>query len=211
MQRSLILPRSVLILIIICLTAAAAELNGVATGSNQIRRSTADSTRYYLVLAGRSEIFYDRSGPTFPILIRTNGTQTIIIYAVGIYVDRGKRIFGRVPASSCRKLMKEPRRPSEVMLRLKITREQYQRGLKILQVWERRIREGALLYPDISMNHLMLVKQVTESLNQDGEKIKLYPLNWGLEDTISGQNPPALVPFLYFKELRRLNESLHVK
>ena len=56
----------------------------------------------------------------------------------------------------------------------------------------------------------MLVKQVAESLNQCGEKIKLYNLDWGVEDKISDDNPSPRVPFLFFKEMRRLNESLHL-
>lgn len=178
-------------------------------------KSKVDPVRYFMVLAGRSGIFYDQSGPTFPILIKAGRPRTQVD-AVGIYAAGGKRIFGRVPASSYRELMKEPRQASEVMLRLEITGAQYERGLKILRTWERRVREGALLYPDIALNHLLLVKQVTESLNQcDGKhcgaKIQLYQLDWGIQDRISDDNPAALVPFLYFKELRRLNESLHLR
>src|SRR5262245_65308795 len=108
--------------------------------------------------------------------------------------------------------MKEPRAASDVMLRLEITPAQYERGLKILRTWERRVREGALLYPDISLDNILLVKQVTESLNQCGEKeIKLYKLDWGVEDKISDDNPASRVPFLFFREMRRLNESLHLR
>ena len=60
------------------------------------------------------------------------------------------------------------------------------------------------------MNNILLVKEVTESLNQCGEKVKLYNLDWGFEDDISEHNKPSRVPFLYFKELKRLNESLHI-
>jgi hypothetical protein len=62
------------------------------------------------------------------------------------------------------------------------------------------------------MNNLMLVKQVAESLNQCGEKeIKVYKLDWSLEDRLSDEIPPSQVPFLFFKEMKRLNESLHVR
>jgi hypothetical protein len=62
------------------------------------------------------------------------------------------------------------------------------------------------------MNNLMLVKQVAESLNQCGEKeIKVYKLDWSLEDRLSDEIPPAQVPYLFFKEMKRLNESLHVR
>jgi len=56
---------------------------------------------------------------------------------------------------------------------------------------------------------------VTESLNQCGEKFKLYKLDWSLEDRISSASgrddaPISRIPYLYFKELKRLNQALHV-
>jgi hypothetical protein len=167
--------------------------------------------RHFLILAGRSGTFYDKSGPAFPMLIKSDGERTQVD-AVGIYSIQGKRMFGSVPAETYQEFMKESRAASDVMLRLEITPAQYQRGLKILQTWDRRAREGALLYPEISLDNILLVKQLTESLNQCGEKeIKLYRLDWGLEDKISDDNPASLVPFLFFKEMRRLNESLHLR
>jgi hypothetical protein len=166
--------------------------------------------RHFLVLAARSGTFYDTSGPAFPMLIKLDGKKTQVD-AVGIYSYQGKRMFGSVPEETWQGFMKEPRAASDVMLRLEITPAQYQRGLKILQTWDRRAREGALLYPDLSMDNILLVKQVTESLNQCGEKINLYKLDWGVEDKISDGNPIPQVPFLFFKEMRRLNESLHLR
>jgi hypothetical protein len=168
-----------------------------------------DSNQYFLVLAGRSGVFYDSSGPTFPILIKTDGRETQVD-AVGIYFVGGKPLFGAVPAELRDEFMKESRNASDVMLRLEISAPQYERGLKVLRTWDRRAREGALLYPEISMDNILLVKQVTETLNQCGATIKLYNLDWGIYDHISENNPPSLAPFFYFKELRRLNESLHV-
>lgn len=178
-------------------------------GSPAARWVRADPHRYFLVLAGRSGIFYDRSGPTFPMLIKTDGSQTEVA-AVGIYSSKGQASFGPVPAETYGEFMKEPRAASDVMLRLELTGAQYEKELKIIRTWERRVREGALLYPDVSMDNILLAKQVTEGLNQCGEKIKLYNLDWGLADRISETNRPPLIPFFYFKELRRLNESLHV-
>ena len=54
------------------------------------------------------------------------------------------------------------------------------------------------------MDNILLVKQVTETLNQCGATVKLYTLDWGIYDYISENNPPSLAPFLYFKELKRL-------
>ncbi|HEY7181800.1 MAG TPA: hypothetical protein VIC84_10300 [Blastocatellia bacterium] len=166
--------------------------------------------RHFLVLAGRSGMFYDNSGPAFPMLIKLDGERTQVD-AIGIYFIQGQRLFGSVPEEVYREFMKEPRAASDVMLRLEITSAQYERCLKALRTWGRRVNEGALLYPNVAMDNILLVKQVTEGLNQCGEKIKLYNLDWGFEDKISDNNPPSRVPFLVFKEMRQLNESLHIR
>jgi hypothetical protein len=168
-----------------------------------------DPNQYFLVLAGRSGVFYDRSGPTFPILIKSDGRETQID-AVGIYFVGGKPYFGSIPAEYRDEFMKDSLGDSDVMLRLAVSGPQYERGLKVLRTWDRRAREGALLYPDVFMDNVLLVKQVTETLNQCGDTVKLYTLDWGTYDYISENNPPSRAPFLYFKELKRLNESLHI-
>ena len=57
------------------------------------------------------------------------------------------------------------------------------RVLDILRDWQRRAREGELLYPDdIYMNNILLVKQATETLNQCKATIDLYKLDWGVND-----------------------------
>ena len=179
-------------------------------GSGQIHWSRVDPHRYFIVLAGRRRVFFDQSGPAFPMLIRTDGTRTQID-AVGIYSVGNKWAFGSVPEESYSQFMRESSKDSDVILRLEIVATQYERALKILRTWDRRSRQGDLLYPDLFLDNVMLVKQVTETLNECGDKIKLYKLDWMLNDRISQDNPPSHTPFLYFRELRRLNESLHVR
>jgi hypothetical protein len=186
------------------------SLTLVKPGSGPSRWVKVDTNRYFMVLAGRSNVFYDSSGPTFPMLIKLDGQQAQID-AVGIYAIGDKWHFGTIPADTYRDFMKEPAKASDVMLRLEITGAQYERGLNILRTWERRVREGALLYPDLFLDNILLVKQVTETLNQCGETVKLYKLDWSLNDHISEHNSYSRAPFMYFKELRRLNESLHVR
>jgi hypothetical protein len=178
-------------------------------GSAPTRWVRVDSNRYFIVLAGRSGAFFDSSGPAFPMLIKMDGQQ-MEIAAVGIYSAHGARAFGLIPPETYNEFMKEPRKDSDVMLRLEITGAQYERSLKIVRNWERRVRQNELLYPDPNMDNILLVKQVAESLNQCGENVKMYYLDWSWEDRISEKNLPSRTPFLFFKELRRLNESLHV-
>ncbi len=179
-------------------------------GSGAMRWVREGAHRYFLVLAGRSGTFYDHSGPTFPMLIKLGGKEPQID-AVGIYSADNHGEFGKIPEETCKDFMNEPHKSSEVMLRLEMSEAEYERSLHIVQTWERRAREGALLYPNVYLDNILLVKQVTESLNHCSQKIKLYNLDWGLQDTISEHNDPSITPFLYFKELRRLNESLHVR
>lgn len=191
-----------------------ASLTLVKPGAAPTRWVKVDVYRYFIVLAGRTGTFYDGSGPTFPMLIKTGGKQTQID-AVGTYDVRGYWAFGAIPPETYNQFMKEPRTESDVMLRLEITAAQYERGLQIVKTWERRARNNELLYPDLTMDNILLAKQVTESLNQCQEKFKLYKLDWSMEDRISSSsprddNPFSRIPFLYFKELKRLNQSLHV-
>jgi hypothetical protein len=191
-------------LLSLCLAAPAAAL-----GQKRCE-SDGELHRYFLVLAGRDGIFYDKSGPAFPMLIKLDAERTQVD-AVGIYSDQGSRKFGAVPEEFYQEFMKESRAASDVMLRLEITSAQYEGCLDVLRTWDRRVKEGALLYPDVLMDNILVVKQVTERLNQCGEKqIKLYKLDWDYEDKISGANPPPRIPLMFFREMRRLNESLHV-
>lgn len=183
-------------------------------GSGPMRWVRVDPHRYFMALAGRIKTFYDGGGPTFPMLIKTDGSQTQID-AVGLYASGSYWDFGPVPPEVYNHFMKEPTSDSEVLLRLELTGVQYERALKVVKTWERRVRGGDLLYPDLPMNNILVAKQVTESLNQCGEKFSLYKLDWSLKDHISHaplDNPVlSRIPFFYFKELKRLNESLHVR
>jgi hypothetical protein len=171
-----------------------------------------DPNRYFIVLAARTGEFYDGSGSAFPMLIKLIGRETQV-EGVGTYSINGQRAFGPVPPEAYKDFMREPRTDSEVMLRLEINAAQYERGLKILRTWERRVREDALLYTTGSyLNNVLLVKAVTETLNQCSEEIKIYNLNYvHPEDWIAEQYAPPFIPFAYFKELRRLNQLLHVR
>ncbi len=160
----------------------------VKPGSKPARWVRVDNNRYFIVLAGRMGTFYDNSGPTFPMLIKTDGHRTQID-AVGIYADGGKWVFGSIPAETYNEFMTEPRKNLDVMLRLEITAVQYERGLKVVKTWERRARNNELLYPDLPMDNILLAKQVTETLNLCGEKFKLYKLDWSIEDQISSSSP----------------------
>ena len=141
------------------------------------------------------------------------------IDAFGVYLAKEGRALGTVPPDVYKKYLREARNDSETTLRLEINSRQYERALKIIKEWERRDREGALLYTTARetlddstyLNNILVVKAVAESLNQCSEDINLYPLNYvQKDDWISDKYGSAFVPFYYFQELRRRNEARHI-
>jgi hypothetical protein len=203
----------------VCLGAAwgagATEV-GSAPGSCEREASSvrSDTARHFLVLAASREVFYDRSGPAFVMLMKTDlATEETEMGALGIYADdKGRAVFGTVPWQAYDAFLREPeKRSRNVLLRLEINEPQFERVLNILKSWDRRARENQLLYrDDVFMNNILLVKQVTEELNRCSETVNLYKLDWGVEDRISDGNARSQVPLLVFEELKRRNAALHV-
>ena len=54
------------------------------------RWSRTDAQQYYMILAGQTDVFYDRSGPTFVMLQRTAADETDV-GAFGIYAGERKQ------------------------------------------------------------------------------------------------------------------------
>jgi hypothetical protein len=190
------------------------EIPGVGT----TRWTRVDPDRYFIVLSARKGEFYDDGGSSFPMVIKLAGGVTTID-AFGVYPEDGKAAFGTVPAAVYKDHLREARNDSETTLRVEINSRQYERALKIVKEWERRVREGALLYTfssdsaedPASLNNILIVKAVTETLNQCSEDFDLYKLNYIYpEDWIADRTAPGFIPFVYFKELRRRNEARHI-
>lgn len=187
-------------------------------GVGNARWTRVDPDRYFIVLAARQKEFADDSGSAFPMVIKlAGGTPTID--AFGVYLAKGARAFGAVPPDIYKNYLREARNDAETTLRLEINSRQYERALKIIKEWERRDREGALLYTTARetldnatyLNNILVVKAVTETLNQCSEDVNLYPLNYiQKDDWISDKYSSALVPFYYFQELRQRNEARHI-
>ena len=187
-------------------------------GIGTTRWTRIDPDRYFIVLSARKGEFYDTSGSAFPMVIKLAGGVSTID-AFGVYPENKQIAFGTVPPAVYKEHLREARNDSETTLRLEINSRQYERALKIIKEWERRNREGALLYiteKDIyddptALNNLLVVKSVTESLNQCSEDFNLYKLNYVVnDDWITNKFSAAFVPFYYFKELRRMNEPRHI-
>jgi hypothetical protein len=186
----------------------------MASCDRETRGAPADTTRRFLVLAASEGVFFDGSGPSFVMVMKADAaTDDSEIGAVGVYADDKRRaVFGAVPSQTYDAFLREPAKPAaRVMLRLEINEPQYERVLGILKAWDRRAREGQLLYrQDVFMDNILLVKQATEALNQCRDAVNLYKLDWGTEDRISDEHARSRVPFLVFAEMKRRNAALHV-
>ncbi|HYK22419.1 MAG TPA: hypothetical protein VEV42_16880 [Pyrinomonadaceae bacterium] len=186
------------------------EIPGIA---GRVRWTRIDPDRYFIVLVARQNEFYDNSGPAFPMVIKLAGGISQVD-AAGIYSDHGKAAFGTVPPATYKDYLREARSDSEVILRLEINSRQYERALKVVQEWQRRVREHALLYSEspVSLNNVLLVKAVTETLNLCQNDFDLYKLDYSYpRDWITNDYSPEFVPFFFFKELRRRNEARHIE
>jgi hypothetical protein len=197
----------------VCLVGAWGALAADAADScvREVKEASSEA-RHFLVLAASQGVFYDKSGPAFVMLMKTNAGEETEMGAVGIYADGKRRAFGSVPWQAYDAFLHDPgKQPSNVMLRLEIREPQYERIRDVLQDWDRRARENQLLYRnDLNMNNILLVKQATEELNRCRQAVDLYQLDWGLDDKISDENARSIVPFLVFEELKRRNAALHV-
>lgn len=192
--------------------AAAADAPGSCEAETHWR--SAATARYFLVLAASESGFFDGSGPSFVMLMKTDAAaDEAEMGAVGIYAgDKGRILFGSVPWQTYDTFLHDPGKKSQsIMLRLEINEPQYERVRGVLRTWERRAGRNELLYPnEIFMNNILLVKQATEELNRCRPTLDLYKLDWGIDDRISDTNAPSRVPFLVFQELLRRNAPLHV-
>ncbi|MEN3326166.1 MAG: hypothetical protein V7638_973 [Acidobacteriota bacterium] len=187
-------------------------------GIGNTRWTRVDSDRYFMVLTARTGVFYDKTGWAFPMVIKLAGGVPTID-AFGVYPGKDGRAFGAVPPDVYKKYFGESRNDSETTLRLELSSRQYERALQVIKEWERRDREGALLYTTAAetlddpmwLNNILVAKAVTETLNQCSEDFDLHPLNYVVKDDwITLNVSSAFVPFYYFKELRKRNEARHI-
>ncbi|HEV3317477.1 MAG TPA: hypothetical protein VG488_10925 [Candidatus Angelobacter sp.] len=183
----------------------------IKPGSEPMDWTRVDPHQYFVVFAARRGTPQD-GGPAFTMLIKTDAASQIGIKTFGLYYDNASRVTGPVPAELYTQFMTEPGADSDVMLRIKISKDEFERSMTIMQNWQRRARAGELLFPSRSyLNSIVPMKEIAESLDQCNETIKLHQLNWKVDDEIGANYGLSEVSFRYVKKLRELNEVLHVK
>lgn len=192
-------------------TSITCEIPGIA---GTTRWTRVDPNRYFVIFVARNEELSDKVDTAFPIIIKLAGGVSKID-AVGIYPVGKIPTFGTVPPEVYKDYLREARGDSEVILRLEISAGQYERALKYVQEWQRRAREDALVYREpyspLALNNVLLVRAVSETLNVCQNDFDLYKLDYvHPTDWITNEYAPELVPFVFFKELRRRNEARHI-
>jgi hypothetical protein len=186
---------------------------GVRPGSEPMVWVRVDTQRYFVVFAARQGNLqvHQEAGPALAMLIKAEGGRAQV-ETFGLYFDKGEAVTGPVPPEIYRGLIEDSGTASGVVLRLEVAEREFEASLKILHTWQRRAREGALLFqPNSYLNTIAPLKEIAESLNQCGEKIKLHKLDWSADDEIGAKYPASQVAFQYIKKLRLLNETLHIR
>lgn len=194
-----------------------AKLTAIKHGSEPIRWVKVDPYRYFVVFAARlGSLRY--GGPTFAMTIKTDGRQAQIntfgvhfIETPTIAGPRTDKIVGAIPDEIRNEFMNDTHTDSDTMLRIEVTPAEFERSLRLLQGWDKRAREHHLLYDVPYLNNIVFLEQLAKGLNNCSEKIRLYKLTWDVDDQVIAENNLTQVAFYYIKELRQLNESLHVK
>jgi hypothetical protein len=182
----------------------------IAPGSAPVEWTRVDSEQYFVILAARHGTPLE-GGPAFVMLLKTNDTRPGID-TFGLYYGNYGRVTGPVPAELYQQFMTEPKDESDAVLRLSVSKDEFERSTKIMQTWQRRAREHAFLFPDRSyLNSIVPMKEIAETIDQCSQKIKLYQLNWRVDDEIGANSALSEVAFLYVKKLRELNENLHIR
>lgn len=169
-----------------------------------------DPYRYFVVLAADRGTPPHNGGPAFAMLIKSSTTETKV-ETFGLYYRNGERINGPIPESLYRQFTLESLSPENALLRLEITPESFERAMKVMHNWQKRAKEGALLFPERSyLNIIVPLKEIAESVNQCGEDFHLYKLTWMVDDEIAVKFGEWEQAFQYVKKLRQLNEQLHL-
>ncbi len=187
-----------------------ASFTSVKSGSAPIRWSKKDPYKYFVVLAAHRGSPPHHGGPAFAMLIKTSATKAES-ESFGLYYQDNQRINGPVPEELSRQFLNGHLSDQDTILRLQVTSEEFARSMSIMQTWQRRAREGALLFPEYSyLNIIVPMKEISESLNQCQETINLYKLTWMVDDELAVHVPEWELAFQYVKKLRQLNEPLNV-
>ena len=164
--------------------------------------------RFVVFVASEGDI--RTGGPAFAMLIRTDADGHTFADTFGFYLAGEARVVGAIPEELRNRFMLESRAPSDTMLRLELTGAEYERSLVVVRNWNRRARDHQMLYEVPYLNNVVFLEQLAMSLNECSERIQVRKLGWNVGDAITARHNLPQIPFHYIRELRRMNEPLHL-
>jgi hypothetical protein len=172
--------------------------------------SKKESSQYYVVLAAHRGTPPHQGGPAFAALIKT-GEGKPEVETFGLFYRNGERINGPVPDDLYRRFTSDSLPADDVVLRLQISSQAYDRGMKVIRTWQERARKGTLLFEAYSyLNVIVPMKDIAEGLNACGEDFRVYKLTWMLDDELGANVPQWELAFAYVKRLREMNEQSNI-
>jgi hypothetical protein len=130
-----------------------------------------DAERHFILFTAlRGDVA--KGGPAFATMIRADADGRGSMESFGFYIAGDVPIVGTIPTAVSTRHLVESRLETETMLRLELTRAEYDRAMAVLRSWDRRVREKKLMYDRQSQQH-RVHEQLATTLNQCNERIRV--------------------------------------
>jgi hypothetical protein len=174
-----------------------------------------ESQKHYIAFIAQSG-----AGPAFVMWTMMDGRENRI-EPVGVHSVTGddgtsRPVFGLIPPAVYDRIKEQTeeekaREPQEtVILRFELTARDYEKTHKVLEAWEKLVKDGKLPSEDPYANALALMTQAANSIEPCGPNLKLQRVESSAVDQITSQYKPQQRALEYIKLLRSKNLELHL-
>jgi hypothetical protein len=175
--------------------------------------------RYFLTFAARNGP-PQSGGPAFAMWTVLDGRQPEI-EALGVQSNKDQENniltdFGPIPAELYNQIIeasdadKKNNPDKNVLMRFELTPAEFETTHQIYQTWNKQAKAKALPYADAYLNGMEFLRQVAESLNRCGEKVKLLQLTQRERDEMVAKHTLPQYTLEYIRAMRKKNDELHV-
>jgi hypothetical protein len=190
-----------------------------AAASEQKTRWIREKThRYFLTFAahpGPPQV----GGPAFAMWTVLDGRKTDR-EALGVHLiqdPEGKAlpVFGPIPAELGDRIVEDGEREAKrqkedsAFMRVELSAAEYETTRRIYESWSKQAKALALPYADAHLNGLEFLRQLAESLNQCGARVKLLKLTGRERDEMVAKHGIPQYTLAYVRALRKQNDDLH--
>ena len=174
--------------------------------------------RYFLTLAAGSGTG-QQGGPAFAMWTTLGGREpSFEALGVRLATDQSGRtvpVFGLIPAevydNITEAIQKDKKTKEEIVIvRLELTRAEFDRTHGIYQQWEQLVKTQELPDSDPYSNALEFLNTTVEGVNQCGEKSSLQKLTQRERDELVSRHIAPKRPLEYIRTFRKRNDDLNV-